>query len=115
MQSTALRKQPPADRPAPFDILSTELVKAVLSFADAKTVGRCGCASKQLAHTCSAVLRSPVYIRTLQPVLATHVIVFQGGEAALAEPVDEPANPGQYTVRTDSILAGKISAPAPEL
>ena len=102
MQSTALRlrnNQPLANRPPPFDTLSTELVKAVLSFADAKTVGRLGCASKQLAHTCSAVLQSPVYIRALQPVLATHVIVFQGGEAVLAEAVDESANPGRYTVR----------------
>lgn len=86
---------------SPLDALSSELVKVVASLADIKTVGRFGCTSKQLRDICSAVLGSPAYMRSVQSVLATHVIVLKDGpEFGLPEAVDASANPGPYTVRT---------------
>jgi hypothetical protein len=92
---------------SPLDALSSELVKAVASLADIKTVGNFGCTSKQLRHICSAVLGSPAYMRSVQSVLATHVIVLKDGRSVLPEAVDASANPGPYTVRT---TAGRQTA-----
>ena len=90
---------------SPLDALSSELVKAVASLADIKTVGNFGCTSKQLRHICSAVLGSPAYMRSVQSVLATHVIVLKDGRSVLPEAVDASANPGP--VRT---TAGRQTA-----
>ncbi len=110
MQSCTNGPGPPFRVADAFGSLSTELVRAVLSFADVRTVGRSGCVSKQLRHSCSTILRSPAYIRGLQPVLATHVITLRDGEAILPGAVDESANPGRYNLQRTCVRAAQTSA-----
>ena len=81
-----------------LEAMSADVITTLMSHADLGTVGRVACVSKQLNGIAGTLLRSPAYLRGLQPVLSMHVIVLEDGRATVPEPVEPAEDPGKYEV-----------------